>query len=138
MRPQAEMNKIALEMDSPADPQRVEGDRLSLRTAFTNLISNGIRFNHEGGSVLIKVKEQGNDVVIEVSDSGIGIREEDIPFVFDEFFRVRNSETHHIAGSGLGLSITKKIVEAHCGSIRAESEIGKGTTFQVVLPKPRE
>jgi two-component system phosphate regulon sensor histidine kinase PhoR len=127
--------KITLEIDASASLKKVKGDKESLKMIFTNLISNGIKFNHEGGSVLIKVKEQDDHMVIEVSDTGIGIIKEDLPFIFDEFFRVKSDKTRNIAGTGLGLSIVKKIAEAHSGSIKVKSELGKGSTFFVILPK---
>ncbi|MBL7123580.1 MAG: response regulator [Actinobacteria bacterium] len=135
IRPQAKMRKIALEIDVPTSLKKVKGDKDSLKMMFTNLISNGIRFNHEGGSVLIKAKEQEDHIVVEVSDTGIGILKENLPFIFDEFFRVKSDRTRHITGTGLGLSIVKKIVEAHSGSIKVESELGKGSTFFIIIPK---
>jgi len=111
------------------------GDKKSLKMMFTNLISNGIKFNHEGGSVLVKVKEHENDIIVEISDTGIGILKEDLPFIFDEFFRVKSDKTRHINGTGLGLSIVKKIAEMHSASIKVESELGKGSTFYINLPK---
>lgn len=135
MRPEAEMKKIALEIDVTTSLNKVKGDKESLKMMFTNLISNGIRFNHEGGSVLIKAKEQEDHIIVEVSDTGIGILKENLPFIFDEFFRVKSDKTRHIDGTGLGLSIVKKIVEVHSGSIKVESELGKGSTFFVILPK---
>ncbi len=135
MRPQANMRKIALEVDTPTSIKKVKGDRESLKMMLTNLISNGIRFNHERGSVLVKVKEQEDNIVIEVSDTGIGIPKEDLPFIFNEFFRVKSDNTRHIDGTGLGLSIVKKIVKMHSGSIKVESELGKGSIFFVILPK---
>lgn len=135
LRPQAEMRKITLEIVAPASLKKVKGDKESLIMMFTNLISNGIKFNHEGGSVLIKAKEKEEHVIIEVSDTGIGIIKEDLPFIFDEFFRVKSDKTRNIVGTGLGLSIVKKIAEAHSGSIKVESELGKGSTFFVILPK---
>lgn len=135
MRPEAEMKKIALEIDVTSSLNKVKGDKESLKMMFTNLISNGIRFNHEGGSVLIKAKEQEDHIIVEVSDTGIGILKENLPFIFDEFFRVKSDKTRHSAGTGLGLSIVKKIVEVHSGSIKVESELGKGSKFFVILPK---
>lgn len=134
-RPEAETRKITLEINAPASLNKVKGDKESLKMMFINLISNGIKFNHEGGSVLIKAKEQDDYIVIEVSDTGIGIIKENLPFIFDEFFRVKSDKTRHIAGTGLGLSIVKKIVEMHSGSVKVESELGKGSTFFIILPK---
>ena len=135
VRPQAEMKKITLEIDAPGNLKKVKGDKESLKIMFTNLISNGIKFNREGGSVLIKAKEQDDHIVIEISDTGIGIIKEDLPFIFDEFFRVKSNKTRNITGTGLGLSIVKKIAEAHSGSIKVKSELGKGSTFFVILQK---
>jgi two-component system phosphate regulon sensor histidine kinase PhoR len=72
---------------------------------------------------------------VEVSDTGIGISRENLPFVFDEFFRVKSRETQHIPGTGLGLPIAKRIIEAHNGCMKVVSELGKGTTFSILLPK---
>jgi two-component system sensor histidine kinase/response regulator len=136
MRPQAKIRKITLKIDDvPTNLKKVKGDKESLKMMFTNLISNGIRFNHEGGSVLVKTKEQEGNIIIEVSDTGIGITKEDLPFIFEEFFRVKSDKTRHIDGTGLGLSIVKKIAEMHSGSIKVKSELGKGSTFFVILPK---
>ncbi len=102
---------------------------------FTNLISNAIKFNREGGRVEVRLYNDGENLTAEVADTGIGIPAENLPFIFDEFYRVRNKETRNITGSGLGLSLAKKIVDAHSGSIQAISESGKGSTFMVVLPR---
>ena len=83
----------------------------------------------------IKGKEEEAFLVVDISDTGIGISQEKLPFIFDEFFRVKTKDTESIAGSGLGLPIAKKIIEAHYGSIRVVSELAKGTTFSILLPK---
>jgi two-component system sensor histidine kinase/response regulator len=135
MTPQAEMKKIDLKTNISNKLKKVMGDKASLEIMFTNLISNGLKFNREGGSVFIKEGEQDDSITVEVSDTGIGIDEDDLPFIFDEFFRVKNDKTRNIDGTGLGLSIVKKIVEMHSGSIKVESNSGKGSTFFINLPK---
>jgi len=135
LRPLAERNKINQKMDSPDSLPIIRGNREALKQAFTNLISNGINYNKEGGTLAIRVRGEENDFVIEISDTGMGISPEKLPFIFDEFFRVKTRETQGITGSGLGLPIAKSIIEAHNGSIKVESEPGKGTTFSVLLPK---
>ncbi|MCK4926603.1 hybrid sensor histidine kinase/response regulator, partial [Candidatus Aerophobetes bacterium] len=135
LRPLAERNKITQKMDSPDSLPIIRGNREALKQAFTNLISNGINYNKEGGTLTIRVREEENYLVIEISDTGMGISPEKLPFIFDEFFRVKTSETQGITGSGLGLPIAKSIIETHNGSIKVESEPGKGTTFNVFLPK---
>jgi len=102
---------------------------------FTNLISNAIKFNREGGRVDVSLCNDSEDLTVEVADTGIGIPAENLPFIFDEFYKIRNKETRNITGSGLGLSLAKRIVEAHSGSVQAVSEPGRGSTFTVVLPR---
>lgn len=102
---------------------------------FSNLISNAIKYTPEGGSVFVQLGEEGGFVKASVSDTGIGIKKEDLSRIFDKFYRVKSSETRQIVGTGLGLSIVKSIVDAHLGSISVESEEGGGTTFIILLPK---
>ena len=135
LRKKIKNKKITLEVNIPAHLPLIKGEKLSIERVFTNLLRNAIDYNHEEGRISVKAKGEGEWVVIEVSDTGIGIPQKDIPFIFDEFFRVKNRKTRHITGSGLGLSIVKKIVEAHRGSIEVRSEEGKGSTFTVVLPE---
>ncbi len=137
LKPSAEAKKVALDLNSPSGLPVVEGDREGLKQAFANLISNGINYNREGGMVIVSVVEDIDDLVVEISDTGIGISKDNLHFIFDEFFRVKSKETRGVSGSGLGLPIVKKIIEAHNGSIKATSEVGKGSTFSVILPKAK-
>jgi len=115
----------------------VQGDEESLKQAFMNLISNGIIYNREGGTVTISTREEDSHLVVEISDTGIGISQENLPFIFDKFFRVKTKETRGVTGSGLGLPIAKRIIEAHNGSINVVSKPGEGTTFSILLPKAK-
>lgn len=135
LKPLAEAKKITLETDFHGNFSAVRGDGESLKQAFTNLVSNGIDYNREGGTVTISIREQDNHLVVEISDTGIGISQENLHFIFDEFFRVKTKESRSVAGSGLGLPIAKRIIEAHNGSIKVVSELGKGTAFTILLPK---
>lgn len=135
LREKIKSKKITLEVNIPPHLSLTKGEKLSIERVFTNLIRNAIDYNREEGKISVKAKQKGEYVIVEVSDKGIGISQKDIPFIFDEFFRVKNRKTQHITGSGLGLSIVKKIVEAHGGSIEVRSEEGKGSTFTVFLPK---
>jgi signal transduction histidine kinase len=138
LKPQAEGKKVILELDSADTLPLLSGDSKCLKEAFLNLLSNGIKYNREGGTVTVNVREQGADLAVEVSDTGIGISRENLPFIFDEFFRVKSKETQYIAGTGLGLPIAKKIIEAHNGYVKVVSEPGKGTTFSIFLPKAQQ
>src|SRR4030042_4711851 len=102
---------------------------------FTNLISNAVKYTPAGGRVTITLNDHDAFVKISVADTGIGIKSEDIPHIFDKFYRVKSIETRQIVGTGLGLTIVQSIVEAHLGTISLESTEGKGTTFTVLLPK---
>lgn len=135
MRAEAEGKKIDLQFLAPSKISLINADRSSTEGIFTNLISNAIKYTPEGGKVWVTLSEEGGFVKATVSDTGIGIRREDLPRIFDKFYRVKTTETRQIVGTGLGLSIVKSIVDAHLGSISVESEVGKGTTFTVLLPK---
>jgi two-component system phosphate regulon sensor histidine kinase PhoR len=113
----------------------VLGDKDHLEGVFTNLVSNAIKYTPEGGTVTIETCAEGGYVKTAVKDTGIGISAEDLPRIFDKFYRIKSEKTREIVGTGLGLAIVKHIVEAHLGSISLESEEGKGTTFTVLLPR---
>jgi signal transduction histidine kinase len=111
----------------------VLGDSLSLSEVFVNIIGNSIKYSPDGTKVAVKAEEQGNDITITIRDSGIGISKEDLPHIFDGFYRGKSGQ-ETATGHGIGLAVARQIVEAHNGSISAESEVGKGTTFVVNLP----
>jgi len=135
MQPQAKENNITLELSSYSGNDLVKGDEETLEQVFTNLISNAINYNKPKGSVKISFKEEDDFIAIEIQDTGIGIAQEHLPFIFDQFYRVKRSESQKTKTSGLGLSIAKKIVDAHGGEIKVSSELGKGSAFTVLLPK---
>jgi signal transduction histidine kinase len=99
-----------------------------------NLVDNAIKYNLPGGSVEITVQIENRLVIIKVADTGIGIAAEDLPRVFDRFYRVDKSRSRQRGGSGLGLAIVKKIVEEHGGMVSVESIPGQGSTFRIQLP----
>jgi PAS domain S-box-containing protein len=134
MLPEAEAKglKLKLQVDPPLP--LVKGDRNNLEGVFTNLVGNAIKYTPEGGEVTIRIREEGKNVSVDVSDTGIGISKKDLPRIFDRFYRVKSEKTRQIVGTGLGLCIVKHIVEAHLGTISVESEEGGGSIFTVVLP----
>jgi len=134
LAPLAAERGVTLSVDSAPLDCRASGHAESLDVVLRNLVTNAIKYNRPQGKVSITTRcDQGN-LHVGVSDTGIGIAKADIPFVFEDFFRVKNSKTAEIAGTGLGLSIVKKIVEGHHGTVTVESKEGEGTTFTVVLP----
>ncbi len=135
MKVEAENKKIDLQFSDSTKVSLILADRTSMEGIFTNLISNAIKYTPEGGKVWVNLAEEGGFVKATVSDTGIGLKKEDLPRIFDKFYRVKTTQTRQIVGTGLGLSIVKSIVDAHLGSITVDSEEGGGTTFTVLLPK---
>jgi two-component system sensor histidine kinase/response regulator len=133
----AEQN-ISLKLDPDSEAGMVLGNEESLEQVFSNLISNSIKYNRSGGSVLISIETAEDSVSVAIEDTGIGIAEEHLPFLFDQFYRVNKGEGCKVEGTGLGLSIARKIVEAHKGDIKVTSELDAGSTFTVTLPKADE
>jgi two-component system phosphate regulon sensor histidine kinase PhoR len=132
LRPQAERQKLALETSLANDLPAVTADKERLRQVMVNLIHNAIKFNRPGGNIRITTRSSGKTVSVEVADTGIGIAREDLPHIFERFYKVDKSRAGQ--GSGIGLAIAKHVVESHGGKIRVESEEGKGTTFTIDLP----
>lgn len=132
--PQAEGKQIAISYEPCENNWMFNVDFDHIRTAFMNIISNAVKYTPEGGSVHVSTKVQGGFANLTVKDSGIGISQEDLPHIFDRFFRVKGKATRHITGSGLGLSLVKEVVEAHQGYIEVKSELDKGTTFTLSFP----
>lgn len=132
---QAEKKNIVINVQIPLDFPQVLADRVGLIEVFSNLLSNAVKYTGEQGVVNISAKQKGGCIEINVADTGIGIVSEDLPKIFDEFYRAPNAKSYKIEGTGLGLAIVKEIVEAHHGSLKVQSELGKGSTFTVLLPK---
>jgi signal transduction histidine kinase len=122
-------------LDIPAQSPRIIGDPDRLRQVLTNLTTNAIKYSPEGGSINVRCRERGpNHIVIEVIDHGLGIPQDQIGRLFEKFQRVRTPQHLKISGTGLGLYICRLIVEGHGGQIWVESEMGRGSTFGIVLP----
>jgi signal transduction histidine kinase len=114
-------------------PASVIGDVDLLGQSLVNLVQNALTHTTSGGSVTVTVTD-GPQTVLAVSDTGSGIPPEELPHIFDRFYRVEPSRDRNHGGAGLGLEITKRIVEAHGGRLTVESAVGRGTTFRIVLP----
>jgi signal transduction histidine kinase len=137
LQPAAKEKQISLEIEPRTGLPSVQGDEETLKEAFINIITNAINYNHPGGGVKITVEEEDDYLAVEISDTGLGIPEKDLPYIFDQFYRVKREETKQIKGTGLGLHIAKKIVDAHKGSIRVSSIVNQGTAFTTLLPKSK-
>jgi two-component system phosphate regulon sensor histidine kinase PhoR len=131
---QIENKQGILNLNLDADRVVVMGDKTHLTNAMCNLIDNAIKYSNEKPELSIQTSNAGQNLIVVISDKGIGIEKEYQKKVFDKFFRVPTGDVHDVKGFGLGLSYVKKIIELHEGTIELESEKGEGTTFTIKLP----
>jgi DNA-binding response OmpR family regulator len=135
----AERNDIVLKVKSTNDEIEIYFDKEKMEKILTNLFSNAFKFTPVGGKITVSISETGMDsVTIKIRDTGIGISEEEIPRLFDRFYQVDSSQTREQKGTGIGLSLTKELVELHLGTIRMESREGEWTEVTVTLPVGKE
>jgi len=134
VRSAAEQRSVEVELEEPSPPVAVLGDRRQLTSAVYNLLENAVKFSYEGGVVLASGRVDGDDVVLTVTDKGIGIPARDLERVFERFYRVDHGRSRQTGGTGLGLAITRHVAQNHHGSVRVESREGEGATFTLVLP----
>jgi signal transduction histidine kinase len=146
---QASAQGVALEIHAPADLPAIDADPQRMAQVLANLVTNALRYTPSGGRIALsassesvedksetqnsKLKTQ-NSIVLRISDTGTGIAAEDLPHIFDRFYRADRSRTRGSGGAGLGLAIAKQIVTTHGGSIWATSGEGQGTTISIALP----
>jgi PAS domain S-box-containing protein len=131
---QAEEKRIQINVDAPPSISHITADKELMTILVKNLVSNAIKFSHDGGRIDIAVREGEGNIILSVADYGIGIPPEEIPHIFEKFYRVRSTTESGIEGTGLGLVLVKEAVEAHGGTIEVESELGAGSCFIVTLP----
>lgn len=133
LQPLANAHRVTLKLeDAPSGV--LLADRNQLVQAVGNLIDNAIKYNHPGGQVAVRALLRDDQCQVEVADTGIGIPPEDLPRIFERFFRVDKARSRETGGTGLGLSIVKHVAEAHGGSVQVESQPGKGSRFTLILP----
>jgi two-component system phosphate regulon sensor histidine kinase PhoR len=133
-RPSAEKSGMDIAVQAPVRLCAVV-DEQRIRQVLDNLLSNAIKYGGTGGSISVALRQRGDGIDLEVSDTGIGIAPDEVEHVFGRFFRGGEALEKHIPGTGLGLNIVSSIVAAHDGAVTLESEVGKGTTFRVSLPE---
>jgi len=132
---EAAMRKVQLGWGTVEDLQ-VMGNKIKLEQAFVNLLDNAVKFNRGGGEVWVEASRlPGGKVAISIADSGIGIPSEDVPRIFERFYRVDKARSREVGGTGLGLSIVKHVIEQMQGTVSVESQLNKGSKFTVVLPE---
>ncbi|WP_264738738.1 two-component system histidine kinase PnpS [Cytobacillus firmus] len=135
MKGKAAEKEIVFEYQRDEKPVYIEGDIHRLKQVFINIISNAISYTPNQGVIYISAAKTRSTVLTEIRDTGIGIEASEIPRIFERFYRVDKARSRNSGGTGLGLAIVKHLVEAHKGSISVKSEVGKGTSFIIELPK---
>ncbi len=135
IKPQAEKKSVKIITNFAEELPVINADSQGMRDVFSNLLSNAVKYTRDKDEIIVDCRREKDYLKISVTDHGLGIGEKDMPFLFDRFFRVKNKETRHIMGTGLGLPIVKEIIEAHNGFMDVISEENKGSTFTVYLPE---
>lgn len=135
MTPMAVQRDITLELVNE-EPQPIYADSDDMEILLNNLVSNAVKYNVRGGWVKCEVGHNDSHIFCKVSDSGIGINEEDLTKLFQEFTRIKNPQSKNVSGSGLGLSIVKKILELYSAEVKVESKPGEGSSFTLLFPQP--
>jgi signal transduction histidine kinase len=134
LRPTAEEKGLVLNVEMADDPLFVVGVEDGLQRLFRNLVGNAVKYTPDAGTVRVAAWGEGDRIMVEISDTGIGIPEEALPRLFTEFYRAKNAKAQQTEGTGLGLVLAKDVAEQHGGQISVESTVGEGTTFLVSLP----
>lgn len=125
--------ELVVDVEEPVPP--VELDRARIRQVLANLLSNAVKFSPDGGRIVVRAFAEGDELVVSVSDQGIGIPDNAMPRLFSKFYRVDNRATRKIGGTGLGLALIKEIVESHGGTVEVRSVLDEGSTFRLRLPR---
>jgi signal transduction histidine kinase len=125
---------VQFEVDVPAGLPEVRADSDRVYQVLVNLLSNALRFNRPEGRITVAAREVNGRLRVEVRDTGPGIPEDELPYIWERFHRADPARARQDGGTGLGLAIVRSIVEAHGGTVSAESEVGKGSTFSFTLP----
>jgi two-component system phosphate regulon sensor histidine kinase PhoR len=135
----AEKKKISIDTVPVPPSLTIEGDRNILEQVLFNLLDNAIKYGREGGKITLSaVQKNQSEIEISIRDNGIGIPKEDLPRIFERFYRVDKGRSQELGGTGLGLSIVKHLIQAHGGRVWAESRLGEGSTFYFTLPAHRK
>ncbi|MEL6497771.1 MAG: ATP-binding protein [Planctomycetota bacterium] len=134
----AEAKSIGLTLDAPPKLPTLVGDRDHIEAVIQNLVGNAIKYTPNGGSVLLRADADESEFTLEITDDGIGIAPDELPLIFETFFRSDDARVHDVEGSGLGLSLARQLARQHGGDITVESELNRGSTFTLRVPVGRD
>jgi len=126
--------QLKVVVDLSPDARTIRADETRLQEVVYNLLDNAVKYSRENGEVRLRAAQRGPEIVLSVADNGIGIGKNDLPRIFERFYRVDKARSRELGGTGLGLAIVKHIAQLHGGRVEAESELGRGTTIRVILP----
>ena len=138
MKSQDEEKKYELVRDYPINSVWIEIDTDKMTQVIDNILNNAIKYSPDGGKITVSMKTTDDQMILSISDQGLGIPKQDLPKIFDRFYRVDRARSRAQGGTGLGLAIAKEIIKQHNGFIWAKSEYGKGSTFTIVLPYDKD
>ena len=138
MKSQDEEKKYELVRDYPINSVWIEIDTDKMTQVIDNILNNAIKYSPDGGKITVSMKTTDDQMILSISDQGLGIPKQDLPKIFDRFYRVDRARSRAQGGTGLGLAIAKEIIKQHKGFIWAKSEYGKGSTFTIVLPYDKD
>jgi two-component system NtrC family sensor kinase len=138
LRNTAELKGQELRLTFAPDLPLLLGNPMRLGQVINNLVGNAIKYTPDNGHITVSARVENGQVIISIADDGIGIPPEDLPHIFEKFYRVKSAETDDIIGSGLGLALVKSIVEKHNGRIWVRSQAGAGSEFTIVLDRAHE
>ena len=138
MKSQDEEKKYELVRDYPINSVWIEIDTDKMTQVIDNILNNAIKYSPDGGKITVTMKTTDDQMILSISDQGLGIPKQDLPKIFDRFYRVDRARSRAQGGTGLGLAIAKEIIKQHKGFIWAKSEYGKGSTFTIVLPYDKD
>ncbi|HEY7000312.1 MAG TPA: ATP-binding protein [Candidatus Udaeobacter sp.] len=133
-RERSAAKKLKVFLDLPPETLALRADEVRLHEVLYNLVENAVKYSHENGQIHLRATKRGDEVVLSVTDNGFGISKEDLPRIFERFYRADKARSRELGGTGLGLAIVKHIAQLHGGRVEAESELGRGTTIRIVLP----
>jgi len=126
--------QLKVVVDLSPDARTIRADETRLHEVLYNLLDNALKYSRENGEIRLRAVQRGPEIVLSVTDNGIGISKGDLPRIFERFYRADKARSRELGGTGLGLAIVKHIAQLHGGRVEAESELGKGTTIRVILP----
>jgi signal transduction histidine kinase len=135
IEPLAKKRKISINFAQPPQPSNYLGDPDLLERVFLNLLANAVKFNRDGGKIEIAITWSPDEIVTEVSDTGIGIAPDKIDKIFDRFYKVDSSSKQKYGGAGIGLALVRDIMDLHGGRVEVQSKPSEGSTFRIILPR---